>query len=113
MKSAMKRTGRGPGRRRGLPLFLFLAVADAEKEVVEEEVKVGACDVENPEVTGTEEDARRLGLERGRDVDKLPTVAVAVPDGVDKFFIDWGMGIEEIAAGSGEVNDPDISLSLT
>jgi len=43
---------------------------------------------------------------------KVPTVVEAVPDGVDGFFIDWGMGIEEVAAGSGEANDPDIPLSL-
>jgi hypothetical protein len=105
----MKRAGRGPGRWRGLPLAL---VADFEGEGVVEEVKVCACDVENPEVTDTEEDAGRLELERGRDVDKVPTVAVAVPDGVGRFFIDWGMEIGEVAAGSGEANDPDILLSL-
>jgi len=60
VKSAIKRTGRSPGRWRGLPLDL--AVADAEEEGVVEEVKVGVRDVENPELTAVEEDAGRLEL---------------------------------------------------
>lgn len=38
---------------------------------------------------------------------------VRVPDEVDGFLIDWGMEIDDVAARSGELNDPDIPRSLT
>ena len=37
---------------------------------------------------------------------------VLVRDEVDGFLIDWGMGIDDVATGSGESNDPDIPHSL-
>jgi hypothetical protein len=49
-----------------------------------------------------------LGVER--DVDSVPTVMVLVPDEVD-FPIDWGMEIDDVAASSGDFNEPDIPLS--
>jgi len=51
-------------------------------------------------------------LELGRDVESVPTVTVCVPDEVDGFVSDAGMGIDDVAAGSGESNDPDIPASL-
>ena len=38
---------------------------------------------------------------------------VLVGDGVEGFLIDWGMGTVDVAAASGESNDPDIPRSLT
>jgi hypothetical protein len=45
-------------------------------------------------------------------VDSVPTVMVLVPDEVGGFSIDWGMEIDDVAAGRGELNDPDIPCSL-
>jgi hypothetical protein len=38
---------------------------------------------------------------------------VLVLDEVGVFVSDWGMEDVDVAAGSGELNDPDIPLSLT
>jgi hypothetical protein len=110
-KSARKRIGRGPGRWLELPLSL--AGADAD-EVADGEVdEIGVIDVENPETEDvTEGVGKGLELEWESDVDSVPTVMVLVPDEVDRFSIDWGMEIDDVAAGNGELNDPDIPRSL-
>jgi hypothetical protein len=113
-KSARKRTDRGSGRWLELPLDL--AGADADEEDADEVVdgEIGVIDVENPETEDVTEGVGK-GLELGwkRDVDSVPTVMVLVPDEVDGFSMDWGMDFDDVAAGSGELNDPDIPLSLT
>ena len=116
-KSARKRTGRRPGRWVELPLSFAGADADEEDagEVVDgktDEIRV--IDVESPETEDvTEGVGKGLELRWERDVDSVPTVMVLVPDEVDESSIDWGMGNDDVAAGSGELNDPDISLNLT
>lgn len=116
-KSASKRTGRGPGRWLEPPLSLAGADADEEDagEVVDGETdEIRVIEVESPETEGvTEGVGKGLELRWGRDVDSVPTVMVLVPDEVDESSIDWGMGNDDVAAGSGLSNDPDISLNLT
>jgi len=109
-KSASKRTGRGAERWLELPLDLELAVADAEEEV--DNIETAGLDVENPELDVKEVDVGgRPEVGGERDGDKVPTVSVLVPDRIDGVWIDWGMGIEDVAAGSGELNDPVIPVS--
>ena len=111
-KSARKSTGRGPGRWLELPLVW--AAVDVVEVVDGETDEIGVIDVENPETEDvTEGVGKGLELGWGRDVDSVPTVMVLVPDEVGGFLIDWGMGIDDVAASSGELNDPDIPLSLT
>jgi len=106
-KSARKRTGRDPGRWLELPLSL--AGADTDEVVDCETDEIGVIDVESLEREDVAEGVGKGGWER--DVDSVPTVMVLVPDEVDGFLIDWGMEIDDVAAGSGESNDPDIPLS--
>jgi len=109
-KSARKRTGRGLGRWLELPLDL--SGIDADEVVDNETDEVSVIDVENPEKEDvTEGVGKGLELGRERDVDSVPTVIVLVRDEVDGFLIDWGMGNDDVAAGSGESNDPDIPHS--
>ena len=111
-KSARKRTGRGPGRCLELPLEL--AGADADEVVDSEADETGVIDVESLEAESVVEGVgKRLELASGRDVDSVPTVMVLVLDGEDGFVIDLGMAIDDVAASSGESNDPVIPRSLT
>ena len=91
-----------------------LAGADADEVADGETDEIGVIDVENPDTEDVTEDVGKV-LELGceRDVDSVPTVMVLVLDETDGFSIDWGMEIDDVAAGSGESNDPDIPLSLT
>ena len=119
-RSTRKRTGRGPGRWLGLPLVL--AGADAVEEVVD--IGADVVDVRSPDVNGAEEVAGRedvggedvgegLELGRKREGDRVPIVMVVVfDDEADGLSRDLGMGIDDVAEGSGELNDPDIPLSL-
>ena len=110
-KRARKRTGRGLGRWLEHPLDGVVAGAD---EVVDSEAdELCVIEVENPETEDVTEGVGK-GVELGweREVDNVPTVMVLVRDEVDGFLIDWGMGIDDVAAGSGESNDPDIPHSL-
>jgi hypothetical protein len=111
-KSAIKRTGRSPGWWLGLPFNL--AGADTDEVVDGETDEIGVIEVESLETEDvTEGFGKELELKWERDVDSVPTVMVLVPDEVDRFLIDWGMGIDDVAAGSGELSDPDIPRSLT
>lgn len=99
-KSARKRTGRGPGRWLELPLDV--ADADADEVVVDGETDDGidVIDVESREAeVVTEGVVGKRDCER--DVDSVPTVMVLVPTEVDGSLIDWGMEIDDVAAGSG------------
>jgi len=106
MKSARRRAGRDLGWWFELPLVVV--GAEAEEDV---DIETAVCDLENPEVDLTEDVGRELEVERGGDLERVPIVAVFVLDGVGWSLSDWGMGIEDVAAGSGESNDPDISLN--
>jgi len=109
-KSTIKRTGRSPGWWLGLPLSL--AGADTDEVVDGETDEIGVIEVESLETEDvTEGFGKELELKWERDVDSVPTVRVLVPDEVDGFSIDWGMEIDDVAAGSGELNDPDIPRS--
>lgn len=118
---AKKRTNRGTGRWLGLPLAPLALDVGANEEVVDVkigvEVEAGIVDVESLEMdvrvdgVAAVADASK-GLDRERDVASVPTVMVRVPDEVDESVSDSGMGIDDIAAGSGELNDPDIPVRL-
>lgn len=77
--------------------------------------EIGVIDVESRETEDVTEGAGKvLELGRERDVDSVPTVMVLVLDEVDVCSNDWGgMGIDDVAAASGESNDPHIPLNLT
>jgi len=109
-KSAIKRTGRSPGWWLGLPLSLVGADTD---EVVDGETdEIGVIEVESLETEDvTEGVGKELELKWERDVESVPTVMVLVPDEVDGFLIEWGMEINDVAAGSGELNDPVIPVN--
>jgi hypothetical protein len=92
-------------------LDLELAVADAEEEEEVDNFETAGLDVENPELDVKEVDVGGRLEESVCDVDKVPTVAVLVLDRIDGVWIDWGTGIEDVAAGSGELNDPLIPVS--
>jgi len=116
-KIARKRAVRGPGRWLALPLdwvALVELVAGSEAvfdfEIgVEVESSLGEVEDSIAEVVGA---SKELELGWERDVDSVPTVIVGVTDEVDEFSIDLGMGIDAVAEGNGELNDPDIPVSV-
>ena len=105
---ARKRRDRGWLAARLAPAALGEGASEVVDVEVGVEVKVGFIDVESleTEVVG-------VAVVIGASVDSVPTVTVRVPDEVDEVARDFGMGIDDIAAASGEAKDPDIPVRLT
>lgn len=98
-KRARKRISRGLGRWLEHPFDVVVAGAD---EVVDSEVdEICVIDVENPETEDvTDGFGKGVELVSRGEVDSVPTVMVLVRDEVGGFLIDWGMGSDDVAAGS-------------
>jgi len=120
--NARQRRNRDPGRRLALPLApaaLGAGVGEVVDVEVDVEVEEGIVAVDSLELSETADGVavvvgagKELGRGRETDVDSVPTVTVCVSDEVDEFEDEVGMGIDEVAAASGESNDPDIPVRL-